>query len=612
MQALAHLNRVLPGLQPLLKYRAADLPYDLRAGLSVAAVAIPIAIAYAQLAGFSPSTGLYASILPMVVYAFAGTSRQLIIGPDAATCAMLAAVIAPLAAGNSGLYLTYGIALTLLTGAFCLAASFLRLGGLADFLAKPIIIGLLNGVSLTILIGQVGKVLGSKPEATRFFKQLLEIPHLVLTAHWPTVVLSICCAAVMFFMPRYTKRVPASLATMIIAGLAAFLFGLDKHGVALIGPVAGGLPDLEWPELHVDVVGEIAASAAGLALVLFTSGMLTARSFAERNGYDIDVDREFAAFGLANIVSALSQGFAVTGADSRTAVSDSNGGRTQLVSIIAALTISLLLLVGTASLAWLPIPALGVVLMFASWSLLDFQVFRRYHQIERSALVLGVITMLGVLAFGAIKAIMLAVGLALLMFIRRVARPDCEELVNIPGRSGLYNHKLFPNAAIIDGLLLLRFCGPLVFFNANHFRAEVHRAIARQPAPVERVVLDMIAMTDVDITGIDTLERLDAELAAKNVTLILAGRQIEFEQWLITTKHPDESLQQRAFPTMRQAIRHWRVREDLDVAAAETDGSADETDAAAAAAAAAGDQDNPPTPASASVNAPRAPGPAAG
>jgi len=297
MQALAHLNRLLPGLQPLLKYRAADWPYDLRAGLSVAAVAIPIAIAYAQLAGFSPSTGLYASILPMVVYAFAGTSRQLIIGPDAATCAMLAAVIAPLAAGNSGLYLTYGIALTLLTGAFCLAASFLRLGGLADFLAKPIIIGLLNGVSLTILIGQVGKVLGSKPEATRFFKQLLEIPHLVLTAHWPTVVLSICCAAVMFFMPRYTKRVPASLATMIIAGLAAFLFGLDKHGVALIGPVAGGLPDLEWPELHVDVVGEIAASAAGLALVLFTSGMLTARSFAERNGYDIDVDREFARRG---------------------------------------------------------------------------------------------------------------------------------------------------------------------------------------------------------------------------------------------------------------------------------------------------------------------------
>ncbi|WP_313952373.1 SulP family inorganic anion transporter [Accumulibacter sp.] len=575
MQVLAHLNRVLPGLQPLVKYRAADWPYDLRAGLSVAAVAIPIAIAYAQLAGFSPSTGLYASILPMVVYAFAGTSRQLIIGPDAATCAMLAAVIAPLAGGNSGLHLTYAIALTLLTGIFCLSASFLRLGGLADFLAKPIIIGLLNGVSLSIMIGQVGKVLGSTPTATRFFKQLMEMPELVLKAHWPTVILSICCAAVMFFMPRYTKLVPASLVTMIVAGLAAFLFGLDHFGVALIGPVAAGLPDLELPELHLDVVGELAASAAGLALVLFTSGMLTARSFAERNGYDIDVDREFAAFGLANIVSALSQGFAVTGADSRTAVSDANGGRTQMVSIVAALAISLLLLVGTGPLAWLPIPALGVVLIFASWHLLDFQVFRRYHAIERSALVLGVITMFGVLAFGAIKAIMLAVSLALVMFIRKVARPACEELVNIPGRAGLYNHKLFPDAEIIDGLLLLRFCGPLVFFNANHFRAEVQRAIARQPAPVERVVLDMIAMTDVDITGIDTLERLDGELAARNITLILAGRQIEFEQWLVNTKHPDEALQQRAFPTMRQAIRHWRVRDELETAADETDGAAE-------------------------------------
>ena len=598
---VSHLNRVLPGLMPLLKYRAADWPHDIRAGLSVAAVAIPIAIAYAQLAGFSPSTGLYASILPMVVYAFTGTSRQLIIGPDAATCAMLAAVIAPLAAANSGLYLSYSIALTMLTGLFCLSASFLRLGGLADFLARPIIIGLLNGVSLSIMIGQVGKVLGSKPEATRFFKQLMEIPELVLKAHWPTVILSVCCAAVMYFLPRYTKVVPASLVTMALAGLAAFLFGLDNFGVALIGPVAAGLPDLVIPELHLDVVGELAASAAGLALVLFTSGMLTARSFAERNGYDIDVDREFAAFGLANIVSALSQGFAVTGADSRTAVSDANGGRTQMVSIVAAAAISLLLLVGTGSLAWLPIPALGVVLLFASWHLLDFQVFKRYQLIERSAVVLGVITMLGVLAFGAIKAIMLAVTLALLMFIRKVARPDCEELVNVRGRAGLYNHRLFPDAATIDGLLLLRFCGPLVFFNANHFRAEVHRAIARQKVPVERVVLDMIAMTDVDITGIDTLGRLDSELAAKNITLVLAGRQVEFEQWLKTTKHPDEALRQRAFPTMRQAVRHWRshgTRSKVDEAedarelaghqehlpATEADGPAAEVEAEAVAA----------------------------
>jgi len=186
--------------------------------------------------------------------------------------------------------------------------------------------------------------------------------------------------------------------------------------------------------------------------------------------------------------------------------------------------------------------------------------------------------MLGVLAFGAIKAIMLAVTLALLMFIRKVARPDCEELVNVRGRSGLYNHKLFPDAATIDGLLLLRFCGPLVFFNANHFRAEVHRAIARQSAPVERVVLDMIAMTDVDITGIDTLGRLDSELAAKNITLVLAGRQVEFEQWLQTTKHPDAALRQRAFPTMRQAVRHWRgrngARSSVDEAE-DTRGSAD-------------------------------------
>ena len=558
---IQRLNQILPGLQTLLKYRAGDWPHDLKAGLSVAAVAIPVAIAYSQLAGFSPSAGLYASILPMIVYALAGTSRQLIIGPDAATCAMIAAVIAPLAAGNSSLYLSLSIALTLLTGIFCVAASFLRLGGLADFLARPILVGLLNGISISIMIGQVGKVLGSKPEESRFFRQLKEIPDLILQSHWPTVALSTGCVLMMLLMPRIAKRLPASLATMVLAGLAAYLLRLDEMGVALIGPVAAGLPNLEWPDLEFHVIGELAGSAAGLALVLFTSGMLTARSFAERNGYDIDVDREFAAFGMANIISALSQGFAVTGADSRTAVNEANGGRTQVVSFVAAGAISVLLLTGTGFLAWLPISALGVVLIFASWSLIDFGVFRRYHQIERSALVLGAITLIGVLAFGAIKAIILAVTLALLMFIRRVARPACEELVNVPGRAGLYNRQLFPDAPAIDGLLLLRFCGPLVFFNAGHFRTEVQRAIARQRVPVERVVLDLIPVTGLDITGIDTLERIDRELAAQNITLTLSGRQVEFERWLVSTEHADDSLRRRAYPTMRQAIRQWKGRQ---------------------------------------------------
>lgn len=577
MPAIAYLNRLLPGLQPLLKYRAADLPHDISAGLAVAAVSIPVAIAYAEIAGLSPSAGLYSSILPLIVYALAGTSRQMIIGPDAATCAMIAAVVAPMAAGNSGLYLSFSIALTLLTGIFCLAASFLRLGALADFLARPILVGLLNGIALSIMVGQIGKVLGSKPQASRLIRQLLEIPELVLQAHMPTVLLSLACVLVMAVMPRLSQRLPGSLVTMALAGLAAYLLRLDEMGVALIGPVASGLPSLEWPDLQLHEVGDLAGAAAGLALVLFTSGMLTARSFAERNRYDIDVDREFAAFGLANIVAAVSQGFAVTGSSSRTAVNDANGGRTQMVGIVAAVAVALLLLAGTDWLAWLPIPALGVVLIFASWSLLDLQVFRRYHQVERAALLLGAVTMLGVLAFGAIKAIVLAVTLALLMFVRRVARPDLEQLVTVRGRPGLYNRLLFPDARPIDGLLLLRFCGPLVFFNASHFRSEVQRAIARQAAPVERVVLDLIPMTNIDITGIDMLERLDEELAVQGIVLTLAGRQIEFERWLQVTGHPDESLRQRAYPTMRQAIRQWHGR---DEGAAEEDAESEAETAA--------------------------------
>jgi MFS superfamily sulfate permease-like transporter len=263
-------------------------------------------------------------------------------------------------------------------------------------------------------------------------------------------------------------------------------------GVALIGPVASGLPDLEWPDLHLTKSATSPGSAAGLALVLFTSGMLTARSFAERNGYDIDVDREFAAFGMANIASALSQGFAVTGADSRTAVNDANGGRTQMVSIVAALAISLLLLVGTDSLAWLPIPALGVVLLFASWSLLDLQVFRRYHQVERAAVLLGAITMLGVLAFGAIKAIMLAVTLALLMFIRASRARHAKNWSMFAAGPAFTTASCFPTRRRSTACSC---CASVVRWSSSMPIISAAKCIGRSPArqaPVERVVLDMI------------------------------------------------------------------------------------------------------------------------
>ena len=290
------LARVAPGLPALLHYSfAVDFRHDLVAGVSVAAVALPVAVAYAELAGFSPVVGLYSCILPLVAYAVFGTSRQLMVNPDAATCAMVAAAIAPLAAGNQETYWSLSVTLAFITGLFCIGASFLRLGALADFLSKPILVGFLNGVAISILLGQIGKVFGFPIESAGILPRLWEFLNKLPQTHWPTLAVGLVALAVMAGCRRFFAMLPAALVTMIVTGLAVAGLDLEGQGVAVVGNVPAGLPPLRLPAFPLEHLPTLVANAAGLALVLFSSGMLTARSFAEKNRYQIDVDREFAA-----------------------------------------------------------------------------------------------------------------------------------------------------------------------------------------------------------------------------------------------------------------------------------------------------------------------------
>ena len=302
-------TRIAPGLSAPLGYRfSEDFRHDAIAGLSVAAVALPVSIAYAQLAGFDPVVGLYSSILPLAAYAIFGTSRQLMVNPDAAACAMIAAAIAPLAGNSAELYLSLTTALTLLTGLFCIAASYFRLGALADFLSKPILVGFLNGVAISIFLGQIGKLLGFSVESSGIIPRLLEVLGKIPLIHGATLAVGLGSFALLFACLRWLPRLPAALVVLVVADAVTAGLQLDAQGVAVLGPVPTGLPQLRWPTVPLQDVPSLAADAAGLALVVFTSGTLTARSFAAKGGYRIDVDREFAAFGAANIPSALSQG----------------------------------------------------------------------------------------------------------------------------------------------------------------------------------------------------------------------------------------------------------------------------------------------------------------
>ena len=302
----------------------------------------------------------------------------------------------------------------------------------------------------------------------------------------------------------------------------------------------------------------IVADAAGLALVLFSSGVITARSFAAKGHYTIDVDREFAAFGAANIVSALSQGFAVTGADSRTAIGVAAGGRTQVTGLIAAAAIAIVLLFLTEPLRYVPTAALGAVLLFAAFALLDVRTLREIWKIDRVEFGLAVTTMLGVVAVGPIKGILFVVALALARFVKQIARSRDEILGIVEGLPGFHSIERHSAAKTFPGLALFRFNGPLTFFNADYFKARALAAVKAAGPDLQWFVLDAIPISDIDFSGLTALRDLRVELEANGVSLIIAGRRTEFISWLKRIDLYRDELEDRLFPTLRQAVKAYR------------------------------------------------------
>jgi high affinity sulfate transporter 1 len=555
----SRLTRFAPGLASLLRYRRGDLPHDLIAGLSVAAVALPVGVAYAQLAGFNPVVGLYASILPLIAYAMFGTSRQLIVGPDAATAALLAASIAPLAGGDPQLYVSLAVALTVLAGLYCIGASFLRLGALADFLSKPILVGYLNGIALYIVAGQLGKLFGFPVDAQGILPKVFEVVTRIGETHWPTLAVGVGTYAVLIVSKRFVPRLPAALVALVAATLAVALFGLDRMGIAVVGEVPAGLPDLKIPSIPLHLLDDIAAAAAGLALISFSSTMLTARSFAAKNRYDINGDKEMAALGAANIAAGLSQSFAIAGADSRTAMNDAAGGRTQVAGLVAAGTIAIVLLFLTGPLRYVPIAALGAILISASLSLLNLKTLAVLYRMDRLELALALLATFGVIWVGALQAILVVVALALLRFVYLSARPQVEVLGKVEGLPGFHSITRHPGATTEPGLLLFRFNAPLVFFNAPHFKQKALAAIHAAGPGLKWFVLDAVPITGYDYTGYAELEDLAETLRERGAELVLAGRETETRELRRAKGIKESRLFSRQFPTLRQAAKAYRA-----------------------------------------------------
>ncbi|TMP54455.1 SulP family inorganic anion transporter [Pseudoalteromonas sp. S1612] len=531
---LSRLYNFMPGLQTLFNYQRQWLADDMRAALSVAAVALPVAIAYAQLTGVNAAVGLYSCILPMMLYALFGTSKQLIIGPDAATCAVIAAVVTPLAAGDSFKHWQLVITMTAMTGIWCFIASRFKLGVLADFLSKPILMGLLNGVAITIIVSQFSKVFGFTFDERYLLERLGGVPTYLSQTHIPTLLMALLTLSAYFAFKRIKPSWPASMLAITLAAILVWLFNLEQFEIKTIGVVTGGLPIFNPPMFDIGVIRELVVPALNLAIVSFVSMMLTARSFAAKNGYDINPDKEFRALGIANLASALSQGFAVSGADSRTAVNDNAGGKTQLVSIIAAVIIAIIALFLTAPLEYIPSAALGIVLIIASIHLIDLKTLWQLKFKDKQAFYLALTTLFAVLFIGVIPGITLAVLLGLFQFIRSVMRPS-DTILGIDAKGVVRSLDETDKAKAIQGVFIYRFNSPLTYFNVGYFKRRLLEQYARQKDDIECVIIDAVpCFTHLDLSVMSMLADLDVIFKKRHIRLELAGRKRQLLAWFKT------------------------------------------------------------------------------
>lgn len=487
------------------------------AGVTLLAIAVPLNIGYAQIVGLSPAVGLYALVLPLVVWALTVSSRQLVASPDAAAAALIASSIGGLAIAGSADYLSLVLAQTVLCGGLFLLAAVFRLGFLADFLSKPILVGLLAGLALDILVGQVAKMLGIPlPAGGEFFEKLVAlVTGLPSTNAWSAVIAA-GCLVVLLLGRSLAPTVPWALVVLVLATLATTWGGLAEQGVATLGHVEGGLPMLAWPVIDWADWAAVAPSAVALFLVGAGEGLLVSRAYADMRGYRIDANRDLFAFGLANVASGTSGSFAMGSSTARTAALDQAGSRTQFPAIVAAVGATLLLLFGTALLEDVPGPAIGAVLAVAVLSLLGIPDFASLWRRDHAEFLIAGVCFGVTVTFGSIAGITIAFVLALVNLARRAATPDIDVL-SLDEYGASSAEGLPPGRTTAPGVIVVRLAAPLFFANGTVFQDAVQRAVASAEEPVQHVVFDMEAVSDVDITGAEAFERLRSWLVEHGI-----------------------------------------------------------------------------------------------
>jgi high affinity sulfate transporter 1 len=551
----------IPGVAAVATYQRSWLRQDVVAGLVLASLLVPQGMAYAELAGLPPITGLYTSILCLVAYALFGPSRTLVLGPDSALGPMIAATILPLVAadGDPTMAVAYASMLALLVGGFMLVGARAGLGFVADLLSKPTQIGYMNGLALTILVGQLPKLFGFSVDAdgligeTVGLVQGLQAGDLVPAA----AGIGLFSLALMIVLSRVAPAVPSVLVAVIVAMALAFGLDLAARGVSLVGMLPSGLPPFTIPFVPLADLPLLVAGAAGIAVVSLADTISVSSAFNARTGQEVHANQEMVGIGAANVGAGLFAGFPVSTSGSRTAVAERAGAKTQLTGVVGAAVIAVMLVFLPGLLQYLPQPTLAAVVIVASISLADIPATRRLREQRRTEFGLSMAAFLGVALFGVLPGIAIAVTLSILAVFLRVWNPYRTRLGDVPDVAGYHDITMYPDAIELPGLVIYRFDGPLIFANAKTFRTEV-RKFARADPPPRWIIVAAEPITDVDTTAADMLEELDLELAAAGIRLVFAEMKDAVRQKI--RDYGVEWLADRDafYPTVGTAVKAYR------------------------------------------------------
>jgi SulP family sulfate permease len=556
----AQLLAWLPGLRLLLAYDRAWWRHDLTAGFVVTLVLIPSAIAYADLAKSPPIAGLYAALGGMVVFALLTSSRHVIVGPDAAVAILVGAAVGPLSNGDAGQVVVLSTWLALLVAGILLLAGALKLGSISDLLSSPVMLGFMNGAAVVIIISQIGKLCGISLHEDDSVQRILEWLNRLAETRWLTLAIGLAGIGILTAMRWWSPQIPGTIVVFVLALVAGRCFDFAGMNVAVIGAVDTHIPTPVPPELSLAEIGRLVTAALGLALLIFPEGILLGRATANRHNYEIDPDRELVALGMANLAAGLFRSFAVGSSQSRTLLNSATGGRSQMVSLIAAGLLIAFMVFLASWIATLPTVAIASILIFTAITLIDVAGVRQLHRRHRQSAWVALLTSIGVIVIGVLPGILVGIVLSLLKVLSQISRPQDALLGRLPGTQALHDVGDDEASQTIPGLVVYRFYGPLVFANVSFFIQRLEYFIAREAHPVQQVIVDARAIPEIDVTAAEQLRTLIQRLRERGIRFVIAKAHLPFREAASHLGLRDALSEANYFPKLSEAVTAFEQR----------------------------------------------------